>query len=384
MMRRLKEEMRTNITEKRAERLLRELVSTPSPSGRENEIGELIEERLTDAGLRIERMRVPGCRGFNLLCRIGEGGETLILNGHMDTIPPYEMEHPYEPWIEDGVLHGRGACDMKGGLAAMILTAEELSGVEAENTLLLTFVVDEENQGLGTITLLLRGVRGDAAIVCEPTDLKLCTAQYGYVEVRLRTHGRSAHGATPEWGVNAIERMTRALEHLRRLPMLWEGEERPALNVGIIRGGEDSWIVPHLCEADILISTPPELPTSHVVEELRRHLSELGDISPELEVLEMDEGYRLSLQEPIVRLMAESIRRVLGCVEYSAARSWTDANTLFNYGGIPTVVYGPGELHRAHSALEGVRIRDVALCARVLTSACREFLMGGLSHNLLI
>ena len=382
-MRRLKEEMKTHITEEKAEKLLRELISTPSPSGREGEIAEIIAEELEARGLETERMRVPGCGGFNLLCRIGDGGETLILNSHMDTVPPHDMEHPYEARIEDGVLYGRGACDAKGGLTAMILAAEELADVEAENMLLLTFVVDEENQGMGTITLLLRGVRGDAAIVCEPTDLKLCTAQYGYVEVRLRTHGRSAHGATPERGVNAVEDMMRVLEHLRHLPPL-SGEERPALNIGIIRGGEDSWIVPHLCEADILISTPPELSTSRVLEELRRHLSKLGDIALELEVLESDEGYRLSRREPIVRLMERNIREVLGYVEYSAARSWTDANTLFNYAGIPSVIYGPGELHHAHSGEERVRIRDVTLCARVLASACGEFLRRGLSHNLLI
>ncbi|RLI05964.1 hypothetical protein DRO24_05395, partial [Candidatus Bathyarchaeota archaeon] len=176
-MRRLKEEMKTHITDEKAEKLLRELISTPSPSGRENEIAEIIAEELESRGLETERMRVPGCGSFNLLCRIGDGGETLILNSHMDTVPPHEMEHPYEVRIENGVLYGRGACDAKGGLAAMILAAEELADVEAENMLLLTFVVDEENQGMGTITLLLRGVRGDAAIVCEPTDLKLCTAQ---------------------------------------------------------------------------------------------------------------------------------------------------------------------------------------------------------------
>jgi len=382
-MRRLKDEMKTHITEEKAEGLLRELISTPSPSGRESEIAGIIAEELESRGLETERMRVPGCSGFNLLCRIGDGGETLILNGHMDTVPPHEMEHPYEARIENGVLYGRGACDTKGGLAAMILAAEELAEVEAENTLLLTFVVDEENQGLGTITLLLRGIRGDAAIICEPTDLKLCTAQYGYVEVRLRTHGRSAHGATPEHGVNAVENMVKALDHLKRLPLLYE-DPRPALNIGIIRGGEDSWIVPHLCETDILISTPPELPTSKVVEELRRHLSKLGEIAPELEVLEADEGYRLSRREPIVRLMERSITEVLGYIEYSAARSWTDANTLFNYAGIPSVIYGPGELHHAHSAGERVKIRDVVLCARVLASACSEFLRRGLSHNLLI
>jgi acetylornithine deacetylase/succinyl-diaminopimelate desuccinylase family protein len=380
-MRRLQNvEMKTQITEKKAERLLRELVSTPSPSGGEVEIGCLIAEELETSGLEVERMRVLGGSRFNLLCRIGDGGETLMINGHMDTVPPHEMERPYQGRVEDGTLYGRGACDMKGGLTSMILAAEELADTEAVNTLLFTFVIDEENQGLGTLTLLLRGVKADAAIVCEPTDLKLCASQYGYIEMRLRVHGRSTHGATPQMGVNAIERMMQVLNHLRALPLLERDERdlRPYMNISSIRGGKDPWIVPHLCEVDVLISTPPNLSTLEVEEEVRRHLSELRGINLELEILEADEGFQLSPLEPIVRLMSESIEGVMGDVQYSTAQSWTDANPLYNLAGIPAVVFGPGELHHAHSSEEHVEIKDVVTCARVLVSACRGFLRRGL------
>jgi len=379
--------MRAQITEK-AERLLRELVSTPSPPGEEAEIGRLIAEELEAWSLEVERMRLLGGHRFNLLCRIGDGGETLMINGHMDTVPPHDMRHPYEVRVEGGALYGRGAVDMKGGLTAMILAAEELRRLEdSENTVLFTFVADEEDQGLGTITLLLRGVRADAAVVCEPTNLKLCASQYGYVEMRVRVQGRSTHGATPHRGVNAVERAVEVLQHLRGLPLLRRRGARPILNIGPIRGGEDPWIVPHLCEVDLLLSIPPGLSTSEVEEEVRRHLSALRELELELRVVEAEEGFQLSLDEPIVKLMEGSIEGVMGSVEYSAAHSWTDANTLHNLAGIPAVVFGPGMLHHAHSAEEHVRISDVVACARVLTAACERFLRGGLgagSHKILI
>lgn len=122
----------------------------------------------------------------------------------------------------------------------MILAAEELAEAkEINNNLVFAFVVDEENLGLGTITLLLKGVEVDADVVCEPTDLRLCTVQYGYIEMRVRVLGRSIHGATPLMGENAIGRMIEVLKHLKDLPLLrLRGENKPAMNIGFIRGGK--------------------------------------------------------------------------------------------------------------------------------------------------
>jgi acetylornithine deacetylase len=294
------------------------------------------------------------------------GGRSLLLNGHLDTVGVAGMEAPFEPRVEDGRLYGRGAYDMKGALAAILLATTEAAGLRGD--VIVTLVADEELASIGTEAVLER-VQADAAIVVEPTELRVAIAHRGFVGFELETAGVAAHGSRPDLGVDAIAEMGPILVALAELDeQLQAGARHPlvgpaSLHASLIEGGQELSSFPARCVLTGERRTIPGETVDQVEQELR---AIAGDAT--LRIIASRDPLTEQPDHPFVELVG----RVADASEYVGALFWTDA-ALIAGAGIPTVLFGPaGE--GAHAAVECVdlasldRVREVV--GRVAVDWC--------------
>jgi acetylornithine deacetylase len=293
------------------------------------------------------------------------GGRSLLLNGHLDTVGVAGMVAPYAPRIEDGRLYGRGAYDMKGALAAILLAAAGVRGLRGD--VIVTAVADEELASIGTEAALER-VRADAAIVPEPTDLQLAVAHRGFVGFELETHGVAAHGSRPDLGVDAIVKMGHVLVALEQLnERLSSGPRHPLVGTGsvhasLIEGGQELSSFPARCLLTGERRTIPGEKAADVERELRELAGEAT-----VRLLANRDPYEAPVEHPFVELVA----RVAGARDMVGAPFWTDA-ALIAGAGIPTVLYGPaGE--GAHAEVEWVDLTSLERVREVLVSTATEW-----------
>ena len=372
-----------------AQQLLRELIALPSVNpaflpGRAELTGE---QRVADflaftadrAGLELEWQEVfPG--RSNLLARLTPAGgkvrRRILLAPHMDTVG-VDGEARFKPVVKAGRLHGRGACDTKGSIATYLASLLELAtrGPRPRETeIILTALVDEENNQSGSRDLVKRCLKADLAIVGEPTLCKVITAHKGDLWLRLTTHGKSAHGSKPHLGKNAVHAMARVIEELetnyaatlkrRTHPLLGHA----TVNVGCIAGGKQPNIVPDRCKILIDRRTLPGETDAGVFTELRALLHRLGvdaDLTDTKNApcpaLETDP--ELPLVRQLTRCAGQ--RRALG-VDY-----FSDAAVLAS-GGIPSVLLGPGDIAQAHTADEWVELAHLERLTRLLVKFLRD------------
>ena len=294
------------------------------------------------------------------------GGRSLLLNGHLDTVGVAGMDAPFEPRVEDGRLYGRGAYDMKGALAAIMLAATDAP--ELRGDVIVTLVADEELASVGT-EAVVEHVRADAAIVVEPTELRVAIAHRGFVGFELETAGVAAHGSRPDLGVDAIARMGPLLVALAELDERLQGGARhplvgsASLHASLIEGGQELSSYPAHC---VLTGERRTIPGETVADVERELRAVAGDAA--LRVIASRDPYEASADDPFVELVA----RAAGAGDPVGALFWTDA-ALIGAAGTPTVLFGPaGE--GAHAEVEWVdlssleRVRDVVL--RVASEWC--------------
>jgi acetylornithine deacetylase len=354
----------------------------PGTSG-ESAIADHVARWLSSAGLEVDvQDALPGRP--NVVARLPgrAGGRSLLLNAHMDTVGVAGMESPFEPTVHGDRLYGRGAYDMKGGLAAIMLAARALAGEGgAGGDLIVTAVADEEYASAGTQAVVER-LTADAAIVTEPTALRICLAHKGFAWVAIETHGRAAHGSRPELGVDAIAHMGRVLGAVESLAArLAESAPHPLLGTGsvhasLIEGGQELSSYPECCRVQIERRTVPGENQDQVIEEIRALLAALRDhdstFDAGCELLLWRDPFEVSRDEKIVRDLSASAAAVLGSPPAVYGDTpWMDA-ALLSRGGIPTAVFGPGGAG-AHAAEEWVLISDVAACAEILARTALNF-----------
>ncbi len=310
-------------------------------------------------------------------------GRRLMLNGHLDTVGITGMEAPFAPVERDGRLYGRGAYDMKGSLAAMIAAVAGLrgGGLVPLGDVILTFVADEEYLSVGTAAVAAKW-RADAAIVAEPTALRICVAHKGFVWATVRTEGHAAHGSDHDAGVDAIIHMGRVLSALDR----WEHEVLPrrahpllgraSLHASLIEGGEGLSTYPPSCVLSIERRTLPDETDAGVRDELEEMLAALRRDDPRfhasLEVTGARPGLEVGRDAAIVEILDKALTDLHGAApSYMGAGFWCDA-ALLAQAGIPTVIFGPAGAG-AHAAVEYVDLSSVVTCARVLARVIVEF-----------
>lgn len=320
-------------------------------------------------------------------------GPRLLLNAHLDTVPGYGMPDAYVPRRQDGRLHGRGAVDMKGAMAAMLwaLRALDRTGGAFAGELVFAGVAGEENGSPGMQALVARGdVAADFAVVGEPTGLRVARAHKGSMWIEAVFHGVATHGSVPHEGVNAAHAAARFVtavdEQLaprlaqRRHPLLGAA----TVNVGVVRGGDRPPMVPARCSVQLdrrLI--PGEEPDAVLAEVQALATRAAGPSAPRPpEVAEMPgtNGFpHLPLDcpadHPGVRLLGQVVADRTGVPADAVGMTfWTDAALLAAATGTPTVVCGPGDIAQAHSLEEWVEIAQLEAAADVYLALAGRFL----------
>jgi succinyl-diaminopimelate desuccinylase len=372
-----------SLDERRLLRLAQDLIrlDTDSPPGNEQVIADFLATYLGAAGLEAQVQVVQPGRA-NVLARLGRAGERphLILNGHTDTVPagPGWTFEPHGGQTHDGRLYGRGASDMKGGLAAMIAAVEALvrSGAPLRGSLTIAGVMDEEEGQTGTRHAVEHGLHGDFAIVGEPTELLPVIAHKGDMYIEIVARGVEAHASTPEAGVNAIEQMAEVIVELRALAEALRLRSHhlvghPTLTVGTIAGGITTCMVPGTCRVTIDRRVLPGEQAAEVVDEVRavveRVRARRQDLRAEVRMIGFAPPMEIAAGTPVVEAVraatAEVVGRDPGVHGWSAA---CDANILVGDAATPTVVFGPGSIaQQAHRPNESVSIDELVAAAKI-------------------
>lgn len=346
----------------------------------EAECAAFVAEALSELGLRVETIE-PDPGRPSVVGRLAGSGEgpTLMWNGHLDTVGVEGMEAPFEPRIEGGRLHGRGAFDMKGALAACLAAAKALvdADVALAGDLLVAAVADEEFGSLGTEAVLDRYAI-DGAIVVEPTDLRLCLAHKGFVWIEVETRGRAAHGSRFAEGIDANARMGRVLTRLECLGQELLGREPhprvgpPSLHVGRLEGGVGWSTYAARCTARVERRTVPGETLERVEREIDRVLEELRSRDPDMAVERRTvfsrEPFEADPEGELASAVVRAGSRALGASPTRIGETyWMDA-ALCAGAGIDTVVIGPAGAG-AHAAEEWVDLESCARLAEILARA---------------
>jgi acetylornithine deacetylase/succinyl-diaminopimelate desuccinylase family protein len=369
--------------------LLSDLVAIPSmnPMGRgrtgpeysEQALGEFVRAVLTKNSIDSELQPVfPGRP--NVLGHVDvRASQTIMLEAHLDTAHADSMTiEPFTPVVRDGKLYGRGSCDTKGSMAAFlqaVIQALKTPGRLRYNVLLL-FVSDEEYRFTGAQHAVKKGLKADFGIAGEPTQLKIVRSHKGVTRWKMVTKGIAAHSAYPERGKNAIYAMSKVINRLDTYAAeLYSGPRHPllgapSLSVGVIEGGQAVNVVPDRCSIEVDRRTLPDESMQSVIDPIRALLRDLPDWEmkePHLSVA----GMEVSEHAPALEALARSIQAVKGDVATDGAQYATDAG-IYNAVGIPTVVFGPGDIAQAHTESEFIDLgqlnQAVAIIERVLTT----------------
>ena len=371
--------------------LLTRMVQAPSVTGDTKgyqTIASILSEEMESMGFNTERVGIEAGKP-NVVGTIDKGSHpVLLLNGHVDVVPPgprenWEMD-PFQGKLEGDRLFGRGACDMKGGLAAMLTGAKIFldSRPKLRGSLILTGTVDEEIGGFDGLKYLMdQGLRADLGIVCEPTELKIANVSKGLVWIELKTQGKEAHGSMPERGVNAISKMARLLLSLEANPPCSGTHEvlgSGTFNIGAIHAGTKPNIVPGICEAQIDVRYLPGQSHEEIVRQIEDLIRESKSQDPDLLAQVGVIRYRIPVEVPE---NAEIIRRISRATEEVTGRrpelrgmvSPGDVEHLFRVG-IPGVMFGPGSESLAHTANEWISIDSALTASLIYATLMRDIL----------
>lgn len=333
----------------------------------------------------------------------GSGGEgkRLVFNGHLDVVP--EGDHAnwsHDPWgaeLDGETLYGRGACDMKGGLIAALYAIKAIkdSGISLPGSLMIQSVIGEEDGGLGTFATLLRGHKGDAAIVCEPTRLDLVPANAGALTFKVRVTGKSAHACVRLEGVSAIEKyldIHRALLQLEKErnsnvahPLLGKLELPYPLSIGRVQAGNWSSSVPEELIFEGRIGVAVGESSQDVRDQFEQTLRKVAEADPwlkdhPLEISwtggQFDSG-EIPHNHPLVQLCGQCVQDITGRTpEIKGEPYGSDLRLLINFGKMPALLVGPGDVVCAHMPDEHTNTAQLVQAARIYVLAALRYLQG--------
>lgn len=398
----LNQMIKDHFSEKETIELIEKLVSSPSHEGIENQetgVAIHIHDFFTTEGIAAEL--IPVCNGrCNVIARLkGKGtGKTLLLTGHTDTVPPYDMQgNPYEIKIQDGRMYARGVLDMKTGLACMMMAmvAIKRSNIEIDGDIIFAGVIDEEAKSEGTRALIKSELPYDAAIVSEPTGMKICITHRGLEWLEFSFHGKTVHSGAQKEGINAIEKAVKFINKIENelIPELKKSTnpiiESSNMNYGLIRGGTQPGAVAGECTLQIDRRWIPGEKYLDILGDYQKILDDIEKEDPEFKadfkVIEdsymgsefVHEAMSADPEETIVRVAKKILEQVTGEeAELKSFPGWTDGGLINHYKGIPTIILGPGSLESAHSTEEHVEIDAVVpavmLYALISLEYCKQ------------
>ena len=367
-------------------RLLSDLVAIESvnpayPGGSSGEVAlaDYVEEYCRRLGLAVTRQPVlPGRDNILAELRVPGAQQTLLFEAHMDTVDlGTRGARALQPEVRDGRLYGRGSCDTKGSLAAMLLAMEALqaAGERLRVNVMLLASVDEEHAFRGVTAFVDSSRPVHAAVVGEPTELRLVVAHKGCVRWRLSTTGRAAHSSRPEEGDNAIDQMAEVLQSLRAFQARLRERRHPlvgspTLSVGRIWGGTGVNIVPERCTIEIDRRLIPGEDAQGALAEVDAFLAECAADNPVLKIAR-EEPFVVDwpLETPDDAAVVSAARAACANLNLPTQPTGvpygTDASKLWALGGIPAIVLGPGSIAQAHTAEEYISLADVVAAAEL-------------------
>lgn len=326
------------------------------------------------------------------------GGRSIILNGHIDVVPEGDRSHweedPYSGVVRGGRLYGRGSTDMKGGTVSLLLAIEALksSRIKLKGDVIFQSVIEEESGGAGTLAAVLRGYRGDGAIIPEPSSMRIFTKQQGSMWFRISVTGRPAHGGTRYEGTSAIEKMSVVINEIQRLEKerndtiadpLYAGIPIPIpINIGKIQSGQWPSSVPELAIIEGRMGVAPNETIQNAKVEMEACLAGLS---------EKDEWFRhhpariewfggswlpgnIDEGHPLIGSLSGSYQKVKGTSPVIEASPWgTDGGILSTVGDTPTVVFGPGTTEAAHDSDEYIVLENVFEAAEIIAMTIMDW-----------
>jgi succinyl-diaminopimelate desuccinylase len=380
------------------EALALDLIRIPSYSHaprQEEKVADYIVSYFEKYGIEVKRQIVEEGRP-NVIARIpGNGGPAIMLNGHIDTVPPYDMKDPFVGRIENGHIIGRGSCDMKGPVAAMMtaMAAVKLSGVTPGGDIYFSAVVDEEEKGIGVEALIRDWPKVDAVIVGEGTDLDICLGHKGLEWIKIEVAGKKTHSGNAKAGINAITMAGRLITYLadeyklildaRIHPILGES----SINIGTITGGDQPSTVADFCQLTIDRRFVPEETWEQVYRELVMATEAMkvkypgfsakvsnffveGELLPHLPFC-TDEN------RPIVKAIKDTIHTQLGKeAKIRGLSAWTDAGMIHSQTSADCIIFGPGSLSLAHTANESIPIDQLKQAVLLYSGIALNFVGG--------
>lgn len=315
---------------------------------------------------------LPGRPNLEAFVEVG-AENTLLLEAHLDTVHADNMTvKPFGAEIRDGRMYGRGACDTKGSIAAFCTAVLALldQGTKLNCNVRFLFVSDEEYTFAGARAAVEKGLKATFGIAGEPTGLSIVRAHKGVTRWRVRTTGISAHAAYPERGRNAIYAMAPVIEALSKHANELAGRKphpvlgSPSLSVGVIEGGQAVNMVPDACWVEVDRRSLPGESTEEILAPIEKLLKASGNATmdpPYLSVAGMD----IPEESEIVRSLGRAVKEATGTVSIETAQYATDAG-VFNASGIPTAVFGPGDIAQAHTDSEYIELEQLDAAIRIL------------------
>jgi acetylornithine deacetylase len=370
--------------------LLRELVAVnsvnptlvPGAPG-EAAIADLVAAALRRAGLEVSIEVVADGRPNVVGVLEGRAkGRSIMLCGHTDTVGVAGMSDPFTPVERGGRLYGRGAQDMKGGVAAMMAAAAVVAqrGGPASGRLIVAAVVDEEHSSIGADALVTRW-RADAGVVTEPTDLAVAVGHKGFAWVEVDVAGRAAHGSRPNEGEDAILRLGRVLARLEALDRALQAQPphplvgTGSLHASFVSGGRELSSYPDRATLQMERRTLPGEPESTAVAEVNGILDALAREDPTFRAsataMFSRPAYEVARDHALPRALCDALRRAGGEPRITGASFWTDAAVL-GRAGIPSILFGPGGAG-LHSTEEYVNVADVLMCRDALVELVKDW-----------